>query len=182
MSTVTVAQLAEVLAINSDKLLVQLAAAGITVAGLDAPVSNDDKKKLLDFLRSSHGKGERDVNTPRKVTLKRKMVSELRMPKGGPRGGTKTVNVEVRKRRTYVKRGDVNAGESSAPDREAAIKALDESRQKRAAEEQQRQEVEQRRKAEEAEKLRIVAEAKKQIEEQKALKDADQAAHGCQST
>jgi translation initiation factor IF-2 len=176
MSTVTVAQLAEVLAVDSDKLLVQLADAGIEVSGLDAAVSNDDKKKLLDYLRSSHGKVERDINTPRKVTLKRKMVSELRVPKGGPRGGTKTVNVEVRKRRTYVKRGDVNAGESSAPDREEALRVLEESREKRAAEEQGRKEIEERRKQEEAARLKAEAELKKQNEQAKAQADADQAA------
>ena len=176
MSSVTVAQLAEVLAINSDKLLVQLADAGIKVVGLDAPVSNEDKKKLLDHLRSSHGKGERDMTTPRKVTLKRKMVSELRVPKGGARGGTKTVNVEVRKRRTYVKRGDVNASESSAPDREAAQKVLDESLEKRAAEEQSRVAVEERRKAEETEQKRAEEEKLKLVEQEKEQRDADQAA------
>jgi translation initiation factor IF-2 len=104
MSQVTVSQLADVLGVDSSKLLAQLNDAGIKASGPDDTVSNDDKKKLLAHLRASHGKQESDATAPRKVTLKRKSVSELRVSGSGPRATTRTVNVEVRKRRTYVKR------------------------------------------------------------------------------
>jgi translation initiation factor IF-2 len=104
MSKVTVSQLADVLGVDSDKLLTQLRDAGIEASGSDDEVSNDDKKKLLAHLRASHGKVESDATAPRKVTLKRKSVSELRVSGSGPRAATRMVNVEVRKKRTYVKR------------------------------------------------------------------------------
>jgi translation initiation factor IF-2 len=96
--------LAEVLGVDAGKLLAQLNDAGISSKSKDDVVSNDDKKKLLAHLRASHGKAESQDTAPRQVTLKRKSVSELRIPGSGPRGATKTVNVEFRKRRTYIKR------------------------------------------------------------------------------
>ena len=136
MSQVTVSQLADVLGVDADKLLSQLNDAGIEANSGDDTVSNDDKKKLLAHLRASHGKVESDATAPRKVTLKRKSVSELRVPGSGPRASTRTVNVEVRKRRTYVKREVVQEqiGTEDA-DREEARKILEESRAKREAEE-----------------------------------------------
>ena len=79
MSKVTVSQLADVLGVDSSKLLAQLNNAGIEASAGDDAVSNDDKKKLLAYLRASHGKVESDATAPRKVTLKRKTVSELRV-------------------------------------------------------------------------------------------------------
>jgi translation initiation factor IF-2 len=104
MSKVTVTQLADVLGVDSKRLLAQLNDAGIKASSGDDAVSNEDKKKLLAHLRASHGKLESDATAPRRVTLKRKTVSELRVPGSGPRASARTVNVEVRKRRTYVKR------------------------------------------------------------------------------
>ena len=137
MSKVTVSQLADVLGVEGEKLLEQLNDAGIVASGADDAVSNDDKKKLLAYLRASHGKVESDATAPRKVTLKRKTVSELRVSGSGPRAATRTVNVEVRKRRTYVKR-EVVQEQMGTPDaeREEARKLLEESRSKRAAEDQ----------------------------------------------
>ena len=93
MSKVTVSQLAEVLGVDVSKLLVQFSDAGIEGNTGDDAVSNDDKKKLLAYLRASHGKMETDATAPRKVTLKRKTVSELRVAGSGPRASTRTVNV-----------------------------------------------------------------------------------------
>src|SRR5210317_105517 len=128
MSKVTVSQLADVLGVDSSKLLTQLNEAGIEASSGDDAVSNDDKKKLLAYLRASHGKVESDATAPRKVTLKRKSVSELRVSGSGPRAATRTVNVEVRKRRTYVKREVVaeQIGTDDA-DREEAKRILEES-------------------------------------------------------
>ena len=99
MSKVTVSQLAEVLGVDVSRLLMQFSDAGIEGNSGDDEVSNDDKKKLLAYLRASHGKRETDATAPRKVTLKRKTVSELRGAGSGPRASTRTVNVDVRTRR-----------------------------------------------------------------------------------
>ena len=117
MSQVTVSQLAEVLGVSVEKLIDQMAKADINLTSGDAAVSNDDKKKLLAHLRSSHGKSESDATAPRKVTLKRKSVSELRIQGSGPRASTKTVNVEFRKSRTYVKREALQEAEQHDPER-----------------------------------------------------------------
>jgi len=169
MSKVTVSQLAGVLGVDVSKLLSQLKTAGIEANSGDDAVSNDDKKKLLAYLRASHGKKENDVTAPRQVTLKRKTVSELRVSGSGPRASTRTVNVEVRKRRTYVKR-DVVAQQMGTDDanRAEAQKILEESRAQRAAEEAKREEA--------AEQQRLAKEAEAQkIAEEQAKKDAEEA-------
>ncbi len=178
MSKVTVSQLADVLGVDSKKLLMQLKDAGIEASGGDDAVSNDDKKKLLAHLRASHGKVESDATAPRKVTLKRKTVSELRVSGSGPRAATRTVNVEVRKRRTYVKR-EVVEERMGVPDadRAEAQKALDESRAKREAEEQALRSVAEAIEQQKEEEARLVAEARAQKEaEDQSRKDAEEKA------
>ncbi|NBB92206.1 MAG: translation initiation factor IF-2 [Gammaproteobacteria bacterium] len=197
MSQVTVAQLADVLGVDVDRLITQLNEAGIKVDAPDAAVTNDDKIKLLTYLRSSHGKGDtEDTTQPRKVTLTRKSVSELKVPSGGAgrtrtRGAapSRTVNVEVRKRRTYVKRREIAEEQQSDPQREAAQKALEEAkrqreeaeraereeaeRRQREAEEQARQEEEERKKREVEEEERRKEEARQQAEAE-ALKKVEE--------
>ncbi len=134
MSKVTVSQLAEVLGVSVDKLIAQMDKAGITVASGDEAVSNDDKKKLLAHLRSTHGKSETDATAPRKVTLKRKSVSELRIAGSGPRASTRTVNVEFRKRRTYVNRAVLQEAVDHDPEWEKVQQALKEAQERRDAE------------------------------------------------
>ncbi|MCG8464981.1 MAG: translation initiation factor IF-2 [Xanthomonadales bacterium] len=168
MSKVTVKQLAEVLGVTVDKLLTQFEEAGLKITNPDAEVSNDDKKTLLTFLRSSHGKDNPDVGAPSKVTLKRKTVSEIKVPTGS-RGTVKTVNVEVRKRRTYVKRNAMDTAASPDQDREDAAKALAEARAERDAEEQVVREAEERAR-QEAEEL-----ARKEAEERARLEAEEQA-------
>ena len=108
MSNVTAKQLSEVIGISVEKLLDQLNAAGIQVSGANAPISDDDKMKLLDSLRSSHGKEE--SGGPRKITLQRKSKSEIRVSGvTGRNVTTKTINVEVRKKRTYIRRSEIEA-------------------------------------------------------------------------
>ncbi len=167
MSQVTVSQLAEVLGISIERLLDQLKNAGIEAGSSDDPVSNDDKKKLLAHLRASHGKSDTDATAPRKVTLKRKSVSELRIPGSGPRASTKTVNVEFRKSRTYVKREALQEQHAIDPEREKAIEALKEAQAKREMEEKAHLEVEQKaaRKAEEGARLAAEEQERKTIEE-----------------
>ncbi|MGD8357593.1 MAG: translation initiation factor IF-2, partial [Lysobacterales bacterium] len=168
MSKVTVSQLADVLGVDSKKLLAQLNDAGIEASSGDDAVSNDDKKKLLAHLRASHGKVESDATAPRKVTLKRKSMSALRVPGAGPRASTRTVNVEVRKRRTYVKREVVQEEiGTDDSDREQARRILEESRAQREADEKARQEA--------AEKVRLKKEEEaRQAAEEQARKDAEE--------
>jgi translation initiation factor IF-2 len=169
MSDVTVSQLAEVLGVSVDKLLGQLNSAGIEAASGEDAVSNDDKKKLLAHLRASHGKSVNDATAPRKVTLKRKSVSELRVAGSGPRAATKTVNVEFRKRRTYVKREALQEQEAHDPGREEAQRALEESRKRREAEEQARIEAE--------EKARLAAEEhERKAREESTRREAEEKA------
>ncbi|HEY2682563.1 MAG TPA: translation initiation factor IF-2 [Steroidobacteraceae bacterium] len=102
MADVTVAQFAEVLKVPVDRLLQQLDQAGIKVDGAQTMISEDAKHELLTHLRRSHGHGEQGDAAPRKITLRRKSQSELKL--ASVQGRARTVNVEVRSKRTYVKR------------------------------------------------------------------------------
>ena len=108
MAQVTVEQLAETVGASVDRLLAQMKDAGLPHASADETVSEEDKQTLLAHLKKSHG--ERAAAAPKKITLKRKSVSTLRA--GG--AGKRTVNVEVRKKRTYVKREDVEEAVAEA--------------------------------------------------------------------
>jgi len=114
MAQVTVAQLAETVGASVDRLLTQMKDAGLPHASAEESVSEEDKQTLLAHLKQSHGES---ASAPKKITLKRKSVSTLRA--GG--AGKRTINVEVRKKRTYVKREDLEATETDAEvDTEAA--------------------------------------------------------------
>jgi len=107
MAEVTVRQFADVVGIPIERLLTQLGDAGLC-ANKDANDKIDDKEKLqlLTHLRHLHGKDTDEKSaTPKKITLKRKTRSEIRVP--STLGRAKTVPVEVRKKRTYVRRGKV---------------------------------------------------------------------------
>lgn len=105
MADVTISELAKVVGVSVDKLLSQVKEAGLSHSKADDSISNDDKNTLLQFLRRSHGDSEESVAAPRKITLKRKTLGTLKSASTHGRG--KTVNVEVRKKRTYVKRSAV---------------------------------------------------------------------------
>jgi translation initiation factor IF-2 len=98
MAEVTVSQLAEVVGAPVERLLRQMKEAGLSHSSAEQKVSDEDKQTLLTFLKRSHGES---TEGPRKITLKRKTISTL---KTGSGAGKKTVNIEVRKKRTYVKR------------------------------------------------------------------------------
>ena len=104
MADVTVSQFAEVLKVPVDKLLTQLDEAGIKVSGSTDTISDEAKLELLTHLRRSHGQDASHAGdpAPRRITLKRKSQSELRL--AGAQGRSRTVNVEVRRKRTYIKR------------------------------------------------------------------------------
>ncbi len=137
MSEVTVTQLAKDVGIKKDLLLAQLKEAGVDKSSADDMISDDEKSALLTHLRESHGKGTSASADPaKKITLKRKTVSELRQPSsagrvtGGraaaPRAAAKTVSVEVRRKRSYNKRTSTSEDERIQADAEAARKALQE--------------------------------------------------------
>jgi len=104
MADVTVAQFADVLKVPVAKLISQLDEAGLKVNGSDDTISEDAKLNLLTYLRRSHGHQDESAigAAPRQITLKRKSQSELRL--SGVQGRSRTVNVEVRRKRTYIKR------------------------------------------------------------------------------
>jgi translation initiation factor IF-2 len=151
MADVTVAQFAEVLKVPVDKLLTQLDEAGI---------KDDAKLELLTHLRRSHGQDESAAAdaAPRKITLKRKSQSELRL--SGAQGRSRTVNVEVRKKRTYIKRDVL---EQQAQEEQEEL-------------DRKRKEEEERIEAEKREQERLEAEkeqaAKQEVEEQQKAEQA----------
>jgi len=194
MAYVTAKQLSDVIGVGIDKLLDQLNAAGVEVKGADDPISDEDKMKLLESLRSSHGK--EDDTGPKKITLRRKSKTELRVAgTSGRNVTTKTINVEVRKKRTYVRRADVEAEEvrleeqaiAEVEEQNKAVQqqAEDEVRQVEEAAQQQveaarlAQEEEVRAEAEKkayAKSLQEVEVAQKVIEQQRAEAEAAKAA------
>lgn len=98
MAEVKVSELATSVGIPVERLLKQMKESGLAHTTEDALVSDDEKQQLLRHLK---GDSEEEVAAPRKITLKRKTLSTLKTGSGGSR---KTVNIEVRKKRTYVKR------------------------------------------------------------------------------
>lgn len=102
MSNITVKQLAEVVGTPVDKLLTQLQEAGVEASSAEQELDEAQKMKLLAHLRASHGQKEKTSTGGKKITLKRKSVGTLKV-KGASRAGSKTVQVEVRKRRTIPK-------------------------------------------------------------------------------
>lgn len=100
MAEVTVSELAKSVGASEERLLTQMKEAGLSHKVADEGVSDDEKQILLNYLKNLHGDSGRE---PKKITLKRKKVETL---KTGASTGKKTVNVEVRKKRTYIKRTD----------------------------------------------------------------------------
>ena len=122
MADVTISELAGVVGVSVDKLLSQIKEAGLSHTEADELISNDDKNTLLVFLRRSHGDRDATSAAPKKITLKRKTLGTLKSASSTGRG--KTVNVEVRKKRTYVKRSAIETpaeGELPAAELEPEI-------------------------------------------------------------
>ncbi|GAA6154397.1 translation initiation factor IF-2 [Pseudoteredinibacter isoporae] len=105
MAEVTVSELAKSVGASVERLLSQMKDAGLQQTSAEQTVTDEEKQTLLAFLKSSHGDtGE----APKKITLKRKTTTTLKTGSGAAR---KTVNVEVRKKRTYVKRDPIEEQE-----------------------------------------------------------------------
>jgi translation initiation factor IF-2 len=180
MTEVTIRQLAETVGVPVERLLKQMQEAGLPHAGSDESVSEDQKQKLLLYLKSHRGEAE---TAPRKITLKRKSVSTLKAGQGKGR----TVAVEIRRKRTYVKRAEAGGAEAetavadeapetaaSAPRFEGQFAAEaerirgDELARKQAEEDERRRELE--RKAEEERRREDAArkEAEERAERERA--------------
>lgn len=155
MAQVTVQQLAEVVGTPVDKLLEQLKDAGLSFSTPEQEISDSEKLQLLDHLRQSKGGNKGDAEEGKKITLRRKSTSQLKVSGSqGRTATTKTVNVEVRRKKTYVKRSEL----------------IEQQEQKRKEEEeldQQKLAVKQK----EKDKIREVEEARVAEEERKAQEE-----------
>src|SRR6056300_1531151 len=191
MSEVTVSQLASDVGIPVDRLLKQLGDAGVAKSSESDVITEQEKVALLNHLRRSHGKDEKKGD--KKVTLKRRSTTEIKVGPGGASGraatrGTKTVNVEVRRKRTIVKKDaapKVDPSEKAQEELAEAERALAEQRAQREtasaqddarkkANEVLRAEEEARAKAEEARKAaEAEAESQKQAEAEKKKGETD---------
>jgi translation initiation factor IF-2 len=165
MANVTVRQLADTLNISLDKLVAQLENAGLDIGGADDVLDDVEKRKLLSHLRKSHGKEGTANASPKQVVLTRRKTQVLQQTKV-PGRSPKTVNVEVRKRRTYVKRSEQPKDESLR-EAEELKRALEE--QRRLIEEQENE----RKQQEAAERLKLEEELRERqrLEEEKRLEE-----------
>ncbi|MDG2228851.1 MAG: translation initiation factor IF-2 [Gammaproteobacteria bacterium] len=148
MSTTTVSKLSLALKISSDKLISQLKDAGIEVDNEDAVISNDQKLLLLNHLRGSHGTSKL-ATSPKKLTVNRRSQSELKL--SGGFGTTRTVNVEVRKKRTYLSKDSL----------------LEEAKKEALVEEEKSKELEQKRIEQDKQKEIEIEKEKEQLNELK---------------
>jgi translation initiation factor IF-2 len=176
MADVTVAQFAEVLKVPVDRLLQQLDQAGIKVDGAEDMISEEAKHELLTHLRRSHGHG--DLQTadaaPRKITLRRKSQSELKL--ASPQGRARTVNVEVRSKRTYVKREvleDQARHQQEEIDRARESEEAAKAAQERAEHERIERERLDRERLEEESRRRTDEEVRKRTAEEEARRQAE---------
>ncbi|HEY5667183.1 MAG TPA: translation initiation factor IF-2 [Gammaproteobacteria bacterium] len=188
MSEVTVAKFAEALKVPVDRLMDQLVEAGIKVSGTEDLISEDAKLELLTHLRRSHGKKD-TASAPRKITLKRKSQSELKLASG--QGRARTVNVEVRRKRTYTRRdvleeqarqqqaeldatrqADLEAREAAESVERERLAAVEDERRRQTealeAEDRQRAEDEKRRQDEADEEARRRADEERRAAEEAA--------------
>jgi len=172
MAVTTVAQFAAELNRPAAALLEQLQSAGVSKASTDDALTEADKERLLDYLRNAHGTGSGER---KKITLTKKSTTEIKQADSS--GKARTIQVEVRKKRVFVKRDDVaptveEAPAPKAPAIDAAELARREEEANRQAELLRRQEedlAEQRRQREEQEKReREAAEARQREAAEKA--------------
>ncbi|VCU72173.1 Translation initiation factor IF-2 [Pigmentiphaga humi] len=175
MSSNTVAQFATELKLPANVLLEQLRAAGVSINSVDDTVTESDKAQLLESLRRAHGA----LEDRKKITVTRKQTSEIKQSDAS--GKARTIQVEVRKKRVFIKRDAADGVEAEvlAPNRgedDAAAQAEAATREaERAA--QEREEALARERAEAEERERAEAEARLREAEEQARLAAERAAH-----
>ena len=130
MPSTTVQKLASALKVSNEKLIIQLKEAGVEVSNEEDVLTNEQKLILLNHLRGSHSTKSTATSGPKKLTINRRSQSELKL--SGGFGRTRTVNVEVRKKRTYLKKEELV--EQAKKEQEK----IDEEKKQLAAEEAQK--------------------------------------------
>ena len=158
----TIRKLAELVNTPVEKLLEQLAEAGMSFSGPDQVVTSMEKVKLLGFLKRSHGKTEAaadEVIAPGKITLNRSRKQEITVGGSGKagRGAASTIDVVVRKKVTLSKPGSTpapTAAEEQDAERAEILRKLEESRQRNLTEQQRLAEGDRKRAEELAERKR----------------------------
>lgn len=124
MSSTTVAEFANELKKSTETLLEQLKSAGVAKSAPTDPLSDADKQKLLGYLQASHGTASPER---KKITLVKKSTSEIKQ--ADSTGKARTIQVEVRKKRTFIKRDEgsdtavVEAPETAASAQQSAEEA-----------------------------------------------------------
>src|SRR5690606_33841863 len=168
MASNNVAQFATELKMPAETLLTQLRAAGVEKDSVADQLSKEDKDKLLGHLRRAHGvasDGEK-----RKITLTRKETTEIKQ--ADATGKSRTIQVEVRKKRTFVKRDDAIVDD---PASRSAAPVVDAAETERRAEEARRQaELIARQEADLREKQERLAKLEAEREQQAAALRAQQ--------
>ncbi len=143
MTEVTVEKLAAIVGTPVSKLIEQMQGAGLDLKKPSDFVSDEQKQTLLTFLKESHGESVKEA--PKKITLQRKTKSSLKIT--GATGKAKTVTVEVRKKRTYVKKSVLDEARKAEED---ARRVEEEAEQQKIAAEKAALELKEKQKEEEA--------------------------------
>ena len=170
MAETTVRELADVVGIPVNRLLAHLGESGLPHTGADERINDQEKTQLFTHLRRLHGKSGSEPAAPRKITLRRKSVSELRI--ASPQGRRKTVVVETRGRRTYAP----GAG-PRADTRVAAAGEEGDAKARMNAAKRALQEEAKRRQQELDETLRAEAEAREKEEALRKLRESEKKKH-----
>tara|TARA_B100001057_G_scaffold171103_1_gene171933 strand:- start:480 stop:3002 length:2523 start_codon:yes stop_codon:yes gene_type:complete len=157
MAEVTVKQLADAVGAPVDRLLTQMQQAGLSHKSEDQSVSEQEKQTLLAYLKGDKGDASKPAG---KITLKRKSTGTLKSGQG--RAG-RNVTVEVRRKRTYVKRSEA-APEAEAEAQDPVVSQSELEAQRIHEEERARQEAEEQARIAEADRK---AEAERRVEEEK---------------
>ncbi|MEO8297707.1 MAG: translation initiation factor IF-2 [Burkholderiales bacterium] len=177
MAVTTVAQFAAELNRPAATLLEQLQSAGLSKASEGDPLTDADKERLLAYLRNAHGTSGADR---KKITLVRKSTSEIKQADAS--GKARTIQVEVRKKRVFVKREDTpDAVPVSAEDEEALAASEREAEAAQAEATRLEHEAQERRRLEAEAAAQREREAREQAErEAAAVHAAQEAAHHAQ--
>ncbi|WP_316150281.1 translation initiation factor IF-2 [Cupriavidus sp. BIC8F] len=178
MASTTVAQLAAELSRSAAALLEQLQAAGVGKATPEDIITESDKTRLLDYLKRSHGQA--DDSSRKKITLTKRETSEIRQSDGT--GKTRTVQVEVRKKRVLIKRDEAapdakaDGVEAQAPVADAVEEARRDEEERQQAELLARQEAEAKAAREAAEREEAERRARQEALEAEQRRQAELAA------
>jgi translation initiation factor IF-2 len=174
MSSITVAEFAQELKKTPEILLDQLKSAGVAKSAPHDPLTEADKQRLLGFLKASHGSAE---PARKKITLVKKSTSEIKQ--ADATGRARTIQVEVRKKRTFIQRDEGHVAEPVHAEAPAPVAPrLDDAELARREEEARRQAELIRRQEEELvekRRLREEAEARERAQVER-VEQAEQAA------